>query len=41
MHCALLTKWSIALAFDVMHGCGPSNEIRHQLQPENTKLMLY
>ena len=28
----------MALAIDVMHGCGPSNKMRIQLQPKKTKV---
>ena len=28
----------MALAVDIMHGHGPSNEMHHQLQPRKTKV---
>ena len=31
----------MAHAIKVIDGCGPSNEIRHQLQPKKTTVMLY
>ena len=38
MRCILLTRQSMALAVDIMHGCGPSNKMRIQLQPKKTKV---
>ena len=29
----------MALAVNIMHGCGPSDEMHHQLQPKNTKVI--
>ena len=31
----------MAVAANLMHGCGPSNEMRHQLQPKKTTVRLY
>ena len=41
MHHLLLARLSMALAVDVMHGCGSSNEMRTQLQLKKTKVRLY
>ena len=30
----------MALAIDIMHGSGPNNELRHQLWPKKTKVVL-
>ena len=37
MRCTLLTRRSMALAINIMHGRGPSNERHTQLQPKKTK----
>ena len=31
----------MALAINVIDRCGPSNEMRHQLQPKKTKVRQY
>ena len=31
----------MAFAIDVIDGCGPSNEMRHQLKPKKAKVRLY
>ena len=40
MHCFLLTRQSMALAVDIMHKRGLSNEMHIQLQPKKTKVRL-
>ena len=36
--CTLLTRQSAALAINMMHGSGPNNKMRPQLQPNKTKV---
>ena len=31
----------MSFAVDIMHGCGPSNKMHHQLQPKKINIKLY
>ena len=41
MHRLLLARQCMALAINVMHGRGPSNAMRTQLQPKKIEVRLY
>ena len=41
MCCTLLTRQSIVIAVDMMHGYGPSNKMCPKLQLKKTKVRLY
>ena len=40
-NCSCFSVLFYGLAVDNIDRCGPSNEMRHQLQPKKTKVRLY
>ena len=41
MHCTLLSRQSVILAVNLMHGRGLSNKLHPWLQPKKAKVRLY